>query len=457
MQIAVEVILLHRNSHKYKMSQETIETTIQPSNEVQNALVADQSSFSMVQFSLLRFYFELSRLIGLCNLHYDPNQRRLVLNHVPTVVYCLVLDVVFVLVMPFAFGLLAGKIYGCKHLGMFSTVYSVMGQAKLFTMLLLVSSVWLRRCRVERLGNEYLKLLFDFRTAMRNNCRRRCLWKVALTSSRFVMLIQILLTQNSLVHCQRTLDRAGVAPFYMAAIVYALIMELMVSYVDFTVYMIQVSGNWLISNMTHQLQEMFDDLEVLPKHLGRPRDMGIRQILDAWLLLWHRCLQLDDLLRQLRQIFQWQILFNMGTTYIYSIATVFRLWIYMEYAEDFNMWKCLFTVFVCLAHHAEIMMQFSIFETTSSKWLKLRERLQNLWFVNQSQNGVGLPSEVVLSRKLEFAIFYLNRQLQSRPQRVRRLHIVGLFDLSRASGHAMTASVMSNALVLCQIAYKIYG
>ncbi|XP_001361689.4 putative gustatory receptor 58c [Drosophila pseudoobscura] len=411
----------------------------------------------MVHVSLLRFYFELSRLIGLCNLHYDPPHHRLVLNHVPTVVYCLVLDVAYVLIMPFAFSLLVGNIYGCKQLGMFDTVYNVMGQAKLFSMLVLIGGVWLRRCRMEGLGNEYLKLLFHFRSAALNHVRRLCLWKVTLTSSRFVMLIQILLTPNSLMHCKYTLDRTGVAPFYLAAMGYALIMELMVTYVDVTVYMIHVSGNWLISSMTERLQEMIDDVEVLPKRLGRPRDMGLRQILSAWLLLWHRCLHLDDLLRQLRDIFQWQILFNLGTTYIFSIATVFRLWIYIDYSKDFSLWTCLIMLFVFLAHHCEVMMQFSIFHTNTSKWRKLQEQLQHLWFLNQSQNGAGLTAEVVLSRKLEFAILYLNRKLQARPQRVRHLHILGLFDLSRASGHAMTSSVFSNALVLCQIAYKIYG
>ncbi|SPP75393.1 putative gustatory receptor 58c [Drosophila guanche] len=411
----------------------------------------------MVHVSLLRFYFELSRLIGLCNLHYDPQHRCLVRNHVPTVVYCLVLDVIYVLVMPSAFALLAGNIYGCKNLAIFGVVYSVMAQAKLFTMMLLIGSVWLRRRRIEALANDYLKLMSDFRSDLQNNCRRLCLWKVAMTSSRFIMLIQALLSSNSLVHCKRTLDRADVAPYYVASMVFAVIMELMVCYVDFTVYMIQVSGNYLISNKTERLQEMIDDVALLPKHLGRPRDMGLRQILSAWLSLWHRCQQLDDLLRQLREIFEWQMLFNLGTTYIFNIATVFRLWIYIEYAKNFHLWECLFIVFVALAHHVELMMQFSIFETTSTKWLQLREQLQNLWFVNQSQNGTGLNSEVVLSRKLEFAILYLNRQLQTRPQRVRRLHIVGLFDLSRASGHAMTASVFSNALVLCQIAYKIFG
>ncbi|XP_034651108.1 putative gustatory receptor 58c [Drosophila subobscura] len=411
----------------------------------------------MVHVSLLRFYFELSRLIGLCNLHYDPQHQCLVRNHVPTVVYCLVLDVIYVLVMPSAFALLAGNISGCKNLGMFGVVYSVMGQAKLFTMMLLIGSVWLRRCRIQALANDYLKLMSDFRSDLQSNCRRLCLWKVAMTSSRFIMLIQALLSSNSLVHCKRSIDRADVAPYYVASMVFAVIMELMVCFADFTVYMIQVSGNCLISNKTERLQEMIDDVAVLPKRLGRPRDMGLRQVLSAWLSLWHRCQQLDDLLRQLREIFQWQMLFNLGTTYIFNIATVFRLWIYMEYAKNFSLWKCLFFVFVALAHHVEIMMQFSIFETTSTKWLQLREQLQNLWFANQSQNGAGLTSEVVLSRKLEFAILYLNRQLQTRPQRVRRLHIVGLFDLSRASGHAMTASVFSNALVLCQIAYKIYG
>lgn len=51
----------------------------------------------------------------------------------------------------------------------------------------------------------------------------------------------------------------------------------------------------------------------------------------------------------------------------------------------------------------------------------------------------------------------MNRKLQLNPKRVRRLHIVGLFDLSNLTVHNMTRSIITNVLVLCQIAYKIYG
>ncbi|XP_016973306.1 putative gustatory receptor 58c [Drosophila rhopaloa] len=412
----------------------------------------------MVQISLLRIYFEVSRLIGLCNLHYDSRNQRFILNHVPTVTYCLILNVVYLLILPFALTLLTGNIYKCPNVGMFGVVYNVVALTKLLTMLLLIGNVWIQRRRLQKLGNNLMEMLHKFRFALGNDCKKRCLWKVLLTSSRFLLLTQQLVSRDSVVRCDVDSSfRRGLVPYHLAAILYALIMVLLVIYVDLTVFIMQVAGNWLLVNISQEVQEMIQDVNALPKRSGIPREMGLRQIVPVWRKLWKRCLHLDEVLKQIVKIFQWQLLFNLLTTYIFNIATLFRLWIYLQFDNNFIIWKGIFYAFLFLTHHAEIVMQFSIFEISRSKWLELLERVGNLWDVNSSESKYKNSHEMILSRQLEISLLYLNRKLQPNPKRVRRLHIVKFFDLSNSSVHKMSRSTITNVLVLCQIAYKIYG
>ncbi|KAH8252782.1 hypothetical protein KR032_001890 [Drosophila birchii] len=412
----------------------------------------------MVELPLLRFYFEVSRLIGLCNLHYSFKERRFVLNHVPTVVYCLLLNVAYLLILPFALTLLTGNIYKCPNVGMFGVVYNVVALAKMSTFVLLMSSVWIQRYRLQRLGNDLMGMLHRFRFALGNDCRKKTLWKALLTSSRFVLLTQQLIARDSVVHCEADSKlRQDLLPYYRAAIVYSLILLLLVTYVDLTVYMVQVSGNWLLTNMIQKVEDMIQDVKALPKRRGLPREMGLRQILPAWRRLWRRCLHLDSVLRELLELFQWQLLFNLLTTYIFNIATLFRLWIYLSFDMNYNVYKGLVYAVLFLTHHLELLMEFSVFETNRSKWLELRDQVVKLWYVNNSDDGLQNRHGKMLSRQLEISLLYLNRKLQLQPQRVRRLHIAGLFDMSLSSVHKMSRSIISNVMVLYQIAYKIYG
>ncbi|KAH8233094.1 hypothetical protein KR026_004219 [Drosophila bipectinata] len=408
--------------------------------------------------TLLRIFFEVSRLIGLSNLHYDPRKQYFRHDHVPTIAYCLLLDVAYVLVLPFATIILTGNIYKCPDTGMFGIVYNVVGLAKLVTVVLLMGSVWIQRRRLQYLGNELLTMLRRFSFSLGNDCRNRCLWKLLLTSSRFVVVAQQLMLRDSLIKCKISSKfLRAMAPLFSAAMVFALLMLLLVSYVDLTVYMIQVSGNWLLKNMSQNVREMVQDLNTLPKRNGHIRKIGLRQVMGAWQRVWDRCLRLDRVLQQLLEIFQWQLLFNLLTTYIFNIAIMFRLWIYLEYDQNFHLWKGILSAVMFLVHHVELMMQFSVFEINQKKWKELCDSIERLWFVTYSETQYENRLELVFSRKLEFSLLYLNRKLQRQPQRVRRLHIAGLFDLSNSSVHKMTRSVLSNVLVLCQIAYKIYG
>lgn len=355
----------------------------------------------MAELTLLRIYFVVSRLIGLCNLHYNFKTRRFILNHVPTVIYCLVLNVAYLLVLPFALTLLSGNIYKCPDVGMFGVVYNVVALAKLSTMVLLIASVWIQRRRLQRLANDLMGMLHKFRFALGNDCRKKTLWKVLLTSSRFVLLTQQLLARDSVVHCESNSKlRAAMVPYFRAAIAYCLIMLLLVIYVDLTVYMVQVAGNWLLTNMTQKVQEMIEDLEALPKRKGLPREMGLRQLLPAWRRLWRRCLHLDAVLLELLELFQWQLLSNLLTTYIFNIATLFRLWIYLSFDTDFHIYRGVLYAVLILTHHAELLMQFSVFETNRYKWLELLEKVGKLWYENYAGDDLQNSQAMILSRQV---------------------------------------------------------
>ncbi|XP_017045357.1 putative gustatory receptor 58c [Drosophila ficusphila] len=413
---------------------------------------------NMVKLNLLRVYFEVSRLIGLCNLHYDSRTQRFRLYHVPTLVYCSILDIAYILILPFALILLTGNLYKCPQIGMFRAVYNVVGLSKFLTMLLLICNVWIQRRRLHQIGNDFMEMLHKFRFALHKDCRKKCLWKVFLTGSRFIIFTQQLVFRDSLVRCENDFKlRKAMLPYNVAAIFYSWIMILMVSYVDLTIYIIQVAGNWFVVNMSQSVQEMIQDLEALPKRNGIPREMGLRQISSAWRKLWRQCLQLDKVLKQTVNIFEWQLLLNLLTTYIFNIATLFRLWIYLEFDKNFQIGKGIFFAVLFLVYHVEILMQFFIFEINRTKWLEVRNLVVKLSYANISGNNHKYSQGIILSRQLEFSLWYLNRRLQPNPQRVRRLHILGLFDLNNATVHKMTRSVLTNVLVLCQIAYKIYG
>lgn len=355
----------------------------------------------MARLSLLRIFFEVSRLIGLSNLHYDPRKQFFRHDHVPTIAYCLLLDVAYVLALPVATAILTGNIYSCPDMGMFGVVYNVVGLVKLVTVFLLMASVWIQRRRLQNLGNELLAMLGMFRSALGNDCRKRCLWKLLLTSSRFVLMAQQLMIQDSLIKCKISSKfLAFMAPIYSASMVFALLMLLLVSYVDLTVYMIVVNGNWLLENMSLNVREMVQDLKTLPKRNGNVRKMGLRQVLGAWQAVWKRCLLLDGVLQQLLEIFQWQLLFNLLTTYIYNIATLFRMWIYLEYDQNFHLWKAIIFAAMFLVHHVEIMMQFSVFEINRQKWQELFDSMEELWFVTCPGNQYESRQELVFSRKV---------------------------------------------------------
>ncbi|KAH8283457.1 hypothetical protein KR018_002989 [Drosophila ironensis] len=408
--------------------------------------------------SFLRIFFEVSRLIGLSNLQYDSRRQCFRADHVPTIAWCFLLNVAYVLILPVAVIMLTGNIYNCPDQGMFGVVYNVVGLAQVLTILLLIASVWIRRRRLQRLGNDLLIMLHNLSFALGNDCRRRCLLKLLLTSSRFVLLAQQLLAEDTLVRCKISSKfQRAIAPYYMAASVYALLMLLLECYVDLTVYLIQVAGNWLLQNMVQSVRDMSGDLVVLPQPRGNIREISMCQILADWRRLWQRCLHLDKLLQQFLEIFQWQILSNLLATYIFEIVTLFRLWIYMEFDENFHLWRGIFFALLFLSHHFEVLMQFSVFENNRRMWLELRDSVGKLAYINFRPRKTENRSGFLLSRYLEISLLYLNRKLQPQPQRVRRLHIAGFFDLSHYSVHRMTRSVLENLMVLLQIAYKIYG
>jgi len=82
----------------------------------------------------------------------------------------------------------------------------------------------------------------------------------------------------------------------------------------------------------------------------------------------------------------------------FNIAILFRLWIYLEFDTTFHIWKGTLYFVLFLTYHAEIIMQFSIFEINRWKVLKLRDLLLKLWDVNFSGIQYRNSQGMILSR-----------------------------------------------------------
>ncbi|EDW74929.1 uncharacterized protein Dwil_GK15939 [Drosophila willistoni] len=406
----------------------------------------------MEQISLsMRFYSMLMNFIGLSNLHYDKRSRQLELRHVPTLVYSLILNVIYFLLAPSAFTLLVQSMYRCEVMGMLPMVFNVVSLAKLSSILLLLLSIWVRRRRLSRLANGYMLLLDNYRMGLTNYCKPRCILKLLMTSSRFYLLMVQLVGPGSAVRCNKT-GVTSFSLFYLAAVLFGVMMELLLSLTDFSGYIFVVMANWVLISMAEEVNGMTLDHQKLPQRSGCIRRMAESQLLVGWRKFWQRVQSIDKLMAQLLNISQWQMLFNLFTSYLSDIAIVFRMLIYAEYERDFHLYRLLMYALVCVAHHTDIMMRFHIYEKNHLHWQELLQSLGQLFSDLRPERG-----ELHFFRYVEFAVLRLGRQLQPNSQRVRPKQIAGLFDMSNAKAFTLTSSMAINVLLLFQIAYKNYS
>ncbi|XP_030375608.1 putative gustatory receptor 58c [Scaptodrosophila lebanonensis] len=407
----------------------------------------------------MRVYLTFHRAIGLGSLYYDAQRKRFLLRHSRSQVYCLLLDVAYLVVMPYVVSLLVDTFYRCEVLDMFAIVFNVTALAKMLAVVLLLLGAWFRRRPIQFIANGLQSLLERYWQRLDADCtqmsllRRRCLWMMSLISARFVVLALQLFGQGSAIHCVAR-GVAEPSPFYVTSALFLLLMELMISCADFSIYMAAACSNTLLAMMRQEAQELVQDSQALRQKRFSYHVIWERQLLVAWCGLWQRCLRLSAIMEVIVQSFQWQLLIDLFNSYVSGIAIFFRLMVYASDGSAFKLSKFFVYVFLCISTFAEIMLRFFIFDINRRHWEYLEHHFVQFWLhlpeVDKSAPGT------VLSRRLEFSVLMLGRNLQTQPQRIRRLQIAGLFDMSMETGFSMYSSMFMNVIILCQIALKKY-
>ncbi|XP_034475934.1 putative gustatory receptor 58c [Drosophila innubila] len=412
----------------------------------------------MVQTSIL---ITLCRLIGLCNLRYVPERGRFERDNGPMLIYWVSLHLFYVLLMPCIIFVMVRSYFHCRQMDILAEAYSVVCLAKSCLMMLLLSRTWLQRRRWQRLGNGFLAFQQLYRRDLMKfgySYWLQNLWKTMLSLSNFMLLTHSLFGPGSLLMCGNIHDEVTeMSTSYIFLSLVILSMELIVSFADFWIYYMMDTSNWVLDCLSHEAQDLRQDMRWLPqRRRGCHRVVYQQQLLAGWQRLWRRCMRLDRLILELLHICKWQILLNLFTNYLTDITIIFNLVIYSN--GSYVLWSLIGYMILCTLFHWEIMSYFSIFETNQLKWMHLLHCLQKLWGTVSSMD-IDWPEDtrcIVLYRQLEFALIFLNRKLQRRPDRTRRLHIAGLFDMNRRSGYCVSTSIAINVLILWQIAYKNY-
>ncbi|KAL7737856.1 hypothetical protein ACLKA6_006234 [Drosophila palustris] len=400
------------------------------------------------------------RLIGLCNFRYVPELGRLQRDNGPMFIYWVSLHSIYVLLTPCIIFVMVRSFFHCQQLDMLAVAYTVVSLAKSCLILMLLSRLWLQRRRWQRLGNGFLAFQQLYRRDLMQfgfDYWLRSLWKTVLSLSGFLLLINLLYGPGSLLMCGNIHDEVTeMSTLYISLSLVILCMETIIGTANYWLYSLMSLGNWVLDCLSQEAQDLRQDLHWLPQRRGCHRVVYQEQLLAGWQQLWRRCVQLDRLILELLHICQWQILLNVLTNYVTDIAIIFDLVVYSN--GPYDLWRLLLFSLLCVLFHWDIMACFSIFGAHHVQWMHLRQQLQRLWFTLSSMDIDWLEDThcTAFYRQLEFAIIFLNRKLQRRPDRIRGLHIAGLFDMSKSSGFGLSTSIALSVLVLWQIAYKNY-
>ncbi|XP_062135596.1 putative gustatory receptor 58c [Drosophila sulfurigaster albostrigata] len=361
------------------------------------------------------YLFRLSQAIGLCNYKYVPERGRFKWDKGPMRIYCIVLHIIYVLLTPCAFSMMLQDYYDCQKLEMLAIAYSIVSTAKVASVVMLISSIWL-------IGRKWLRMVNGFKMFQhiyrRELSGRVNLWqhvfKIPLTISRFAILFIQLFGPASIFMCEKFDGmRAQFAPLYVILSLGIALMEVLLTSVDYWLYYLMHLSNRVLGFMSEETQEIRQDLNWLPQRGGSHRNVFQQQLLAAWHKLWSRCLRLDRLINEMLKISQWQILLN---------------------------------------------FLFIIFGVNRSQWTNLLTCMEKLWFTLSDLNFDPTRDTygIALQRQMSFAIMAINRRQHRRQDRVRLLQIAGLFDMNPRSGYKMSTNIAMNVVILWQIAYKYY-
>ncbi|XP_060658998.1 putative gustatory receptor 58c [Drosophila nasuta] len=179
------------------------------------------------------YLFRLSQAIGLCNYKYVPERGRFKWDKGPMRIYCIVLHIIYVLLTPCAFSMMLHGYNDCQKLDMLAIAYSIVSTAKVASVVMLISSIWL-------LGPKRLRMLFG---------------------------------PPSIFMCEK-LDgmRKEFAPLYVILSLGIALMEVLLTSADYWLYYLMHLSNRVLGFMSEETQEMRQDLNWLPQRSGSHRN-----------------------------------------------------------------------------------------------------------------------------------------------------------------------------------------
>ncbi|XP_051861360.1 putative gustatory receptor 58c [Drosophila albomicans] len=251
----------------------------------------------------------------------------------------------------------------CQKLDMLAIAYTIVSTAKVASVVMLISSIWL-------LGPKWLRMVNGF------------------------MMFQHYIGESfrffgppSIFMCEK-LDgmRKEFAPLYVILSLGIALMEVLLTSVDYWLYYLMHLSNRVIGFMSEETQEMRQDLNWLPQRGGSHRNVFQQQLLAAWHKLWRRCLRLDRLINEMLKISQWQILLNLLGCYLCDIAIIFNVIIYSTDSEHFHLIRFITFMLLGILFHSDISSLFIIFGVNRSQWINLLTCMEKLWFTLSDLN-----------------------------------------------------------------------
>ncbi|XP_062136329.1 putative gustatory receptor 58c [Drosophila sulfurigaster albostrigata] len=352
------------------------------------------------------------------------------------------------------------KYYNCQKMDMLAMAYSVVAIAKIASVLMLLFSIWLLNTQWLLMVNEFLMFQKIYREEFSEHDNLWLyMWKLLLTFSRFLLLFVQLFGPPSIFMCEQFEGPKGrFAPFYVLLSLSIVLMEILLTSVDYWMYYLLHLSNRVLGLMSEETEGLRQDLNWLPQRSGSHRNVYQQQLYAAWHKLWRRCLRLDRLIHFMLKISQWHILLNLFACYLTDITIIFNIIIYSTESDNFHLIRLMVCSLLGILFHSDIMCYFAIFGMNRSQWKNLLANMEELWFTlgdlnfNPSTDSYG----IAMQRQMSFAIMAINRRQHRRQDRVRRLQIAGLFDINTRTAYRMSTDIAMNVVILWQIAYKYY-
>ncbi|XP_060659013.1 putative gustatory receptor 58c [Drosophila nasuta] len=283
---------------------------------------------------VLSLLIPLSRAVGLCNLRFVPESGRFKRDNGPMLIYWIALHFIYLLVIPYVFVVRVSSSFHCQKIDILAVAYTVISVVKVFSLLLLIISIWVCRERWLRMGNRFIALQQLYRSDLRTiriGQRLQHMWKLLMCLSKVILTMYSMYGPNSMLVCNIFEEKESpVSLIYIGSTIVALPLEMIVCCIDYWIYHLTRVSNWLLDCLNLEVQELKKDIGWLPRRRGFQRNVYQQQLFGGWRHLWRHCVRLDKVHREMIMIFQWQMLLNILTNYLTDITSLFNLIIYLN-------------------------------------------------------------------------------------------------------------------------------